>query len=272
MAVVDALLEVGRQWDEIENLVGDRLSFPGREFLVVDDRQDADRQAIRFLEMLAPLLPDDSSVFAALERHSDRGSVLEDLTPYVRIGDFGRHPPYRMTRVNSTEQFALRVLRDRVVTSRSPVRRAARRETLRRLTSRQHAEGWAGLVVAVRRPLPDLRPPTPRLHHGSDALEFNPIEAFLQLPPVMQTTAIAALAAKSSVSLIPSFQFSDRSTVSSVAEETNAILASWRDPWGAGSWWVRLNGRLGAIPLDLLGTDREREIPPAAEALTSESF
>jgi hypothetical protein len=271
MAVVDALLEVGRQWDEIENLVGDRLSVPGREFLVVDDRDEPDRQASRFLEMLTPLLPDDSSVFAALERHRDRGSALEDLTPYVHISDFGPFSREQMTRVSSTEQFALHVLRDRVVTLRSPVRRAARRETLQRLTTGPQADGWARLAIAVQRPIPGIKP-RPMRYGGKQSLGFNPVEAFLHLPPRMQTTALASLAVRSPLILVPSFQFDDHLGTSRVAEETNAILASWRDPWGAGSWWTRVNGWLGTIPLDLLGTERELEILAAAEALTSESF
>ena len=271
MALVDALLEIGRQWDEIENRIGERRAAQGREILAANGGDAADTQANRFLEMLASRLPDDSSVFAALERHSDRGSGPDDSTSYILIEDLGWHTRPQMARVNSIEQFALRVLRDRLVTSRSPVRRAARHDTLQRLTSGHQNEGWVGLAVALQQPVPGLGRQKPLWYRGRETLAFNPVEAFLQLPPVMQTTAIASVAVRSPTSLVPRFQFDDR-LMSKIAEETNQILGSWRDPWGTGSWWTRMNGRLRAIPLDLLGTDREAEIPAAAEALKSESF
>ena len=159
MALVDALLEIGRQWDEIENRIGERRAAQGREILAVDDGDHADTQANRLLEILAPRLEDNSPVFAALERHSDRGSGLDDPMPYTYVEDFGPRARHQTARASSIEHFALRVLRDRVLTSRSPVRRAARHDTLQRLASGQQNEGWAGIAVAVRRPIPGLQHP-----------------------------------------------------------------------------------------------------------------
>ena len=47
------------------------------------------------------------------------------------------------------------------------------------------------------------------------------------------------------------------------------VLDVNRDPVGVGAWWVQQNGRLGARPIDLLGTDRELDVVLAAIGVRS---
>lgn len=49
----------------------------------------------------------------------------------------------------------------------------------------------------------------------------------------------------------------------------NETLSAADDPWGVASWWLSPNDRLGAKPVDLVGTARADELVQAARAVTS---
>ncbi|WP_335980675.1 hypothetical protein [Streptomyces sp. CA2R106] len=63
---------------------------------------------------------------------------------------------------------------------------------------------------------------------------------------------------------LPRFQFTAGLRPLPPVLEVNALLAAGRDPWGAADWWLSANAWLGARPVDLLGTHRERQLADAA--------
>ena len=63
----------------------------------------------------------------------------------------------------------------------------------------------------------------------------------------------------------PAFQFStERRNVFPCVRRVNELLVAADDPWGAASWWISSNARLGTKPVDLIGTDRENDLISAA--------
>lgn len=72
--------------------------------------------------------------------------------------------------------------------------------------------------------------------------------------------------------LYPAFQFDfvDQ-RVNDNVQIVNRLLDAVDDPWGVSSWWVASNPRLeGKAPKDLLGTDREDDLPALARSESSE--
>ncbi len=72
--------------------------------------------------------------------------------------------------------------------------------------------------------------------------------------------------------LYPAFQFDfvDQ-RVNDNVQMVNRLLDAVDDPWGVSSWWVASNPRLeGKAPKDLLGTDREDDLPALARSESSE--
>ena len=68
--------------------------------------------------------------------------------------------------------------------------------------------------------------------------------------------------------LYPAFQFDkDRRQVRPEVQRANEILDARDDPWGVASWWISRNARLGAKPMELIGTNRSEDIVRAAEAV-----
>lgn len=68
--------------------------------------------------------------------------------------------------------------------------------------------------------------------------------------------------------LYPAFQIDPaRREVFSEARKVNQLLDAASDPWGVASWWVSVNGRLDARPMDLLGTPDAGSIVHAAAAM-----
>ena len=68
--------------------------------------------------------------------------------------------------------------------------------------------------------------------------------------------------------LYPAFQFdSGRRDVFADVRAVNERLEAAGDPWGVASWWISLHARLGARPVDLVGTDRADELIAVAEAV-----
>jgi len=69
--------------------------------------------------------------------------------------------------------------------------------------------------------------------------------------------------------LFPAFQFDlSKRRLHPEVEAANRALGAERDPWGVASWWISPNQRLdGDRPMDLVGTDRSRDLMPAASAL-----
>ena len=55
-----------------------------------------------------------------------------------------------------------------------------------------------------------------------------------------------------------------RSRTERLVRAVHEILDVESDPIGVGAWWVQENGRLGAKPIDLLGTDCDYEVVYAA--------
>ncbi|MFJ3666075.1 hypothetical protein ACIPSE_06445 [Streptomyces sp. NPDC090106] len=66
---------------------------------------------------------------------------------------------------------------------------------------------------------------------------------------------------------LPRFQFSEDTLPWLVVLEVNALLAADRDPWGAADWWLSANAWLGASPVSLLGTGRDRQLADTARFL-----
>ncbi len=68
--------------------------------------------------------------------------------------------------------------------------------------------------------------------------------------------------------LHPAFQFdAERRDVFAEVRAVNERLEAKSDPWGVASWWVSRHGRLGARPVDLVGTDRAGDLATAADAV-----
>ena len=68
--------------------------------------------------------------------------------------------------------------------------------------------------------------------------------------------------------LYPAFQFdAERRDVFPEVRAVNERLEAASDPWGVASWWVSRHDRLGARPLDLVGTDRADDLATVAEAV-----
>jgi len=69
--------------------------------------------------------------------------------------------------------------------------------------------------------------------------------------------------------LYPAFQFDPRKReLYPEVRQVNELLEAAIDPWGAASWWVSPNDRLGGDrPLDLVGEVRAEEVIRAAQAV-----
>ena len=68
--------------------------------------------------------------------------------------------------------------------------------------------------------------------------------------------------------LFPAFQFdSERRDVFPEVRAVNERLEAASDPWGVASWWISRHARLGARPVDLVGTDRADDLATVAEAV-----
>jgi len=66
----------------------------------------------------------------------------------------------------------------------------------------------------------------------------------------------------------PQFQFNTQThDVYDEVRQANELLRAASDPWGVASWWIAANDRLGAPPLELVGTSRASEIERAAQAV-----
>lgn len=70
----------------------------------------------------------------------------------------------------------------------------------------------------------------------------------------------------------PAFQFLPDGSVHPDAAAANGALGADEDPWGAASWWITAHARLGATPVDLLGTGRSAEIAGAAALAADDGF
>ena len=69
--------------------------------------------------------------------------------------------------------------------------------------------------------------------------------------------------------LYPAFQFDpEKRDVYPAVREVNEALRAADDPWGVASWWISRHARLAARPMDLVGTDRAKEIVEVAAAVT----
>lgn len=67
--------------------------------------------------------------------------------------------------------------------------------------------------------------------------------------------------------LYPAFQIdAARQEICPEVQEVNRLLGAAADPWGVASWWVSVNGRLGARPLDLVGTEQSSGLVEAAKS------
>ena len=68
--------------------------------------------------------------------------------------------------------------------------------------------------------------------------------------------------------LYPAFQFDpERRDVFPEVRAVNDRLDAARDPWGVASWWISRHARLGARPVDLVGTERTDELVAVADAV-----
>lgn len=66
----------------------------------------------------------------------------------------------------------------------------------------------------------------------------------------------------------PAFQFDpERRDVFPEVRAVNERLAAEKDPWGVASWWGSRHARLGARPLDLVGTSRADDLVAVTEAV-----
>ena len=67
----------------------------------------------------------------------------------------------------------------------------------------------------------------------------------------------------------PAFQFDPRTRdVCAEVRAVNELLRASDDPWGVASWWVSRNARVGARPIELVGTERAAELAELAGAVT----
>ena len=68
--------------------------------------------------------------------------------------------------------------------------------------------------------------------------------------------------------LYPAFQFdAERRDVFPEVRAVNEGLGAASDPWGVASWWVSRHDRLGARPVDLVGSDRADDLVTVAGAV-----
>ncbi len=68
--------------------------------------------------------------------------------------------------------------------------------------------------------------------------------------------------------LYPAFQIdAARQEIYPEVSKVNQLFDAYSDPWGAASWWVSDNARLGGRPIDLIGTAESPSVLRAAEAL-----
>ena len=68
--------------------------------------------------------------------------------------------------------------------------------------------------------------------------------------------------------LFPAFKCDDeRRDVFLEGRAVNDRLEAASDPWGVASWWISRHARLGARPVDLVGTDRADDLATVAEAV-----
>lgn len=68
--------------------------------------------------------------------------------------------------------------------------------------------------------------------------------------------------------LYPAFQIDlSRQEIYPEVRRVNEILDAASDPWGVASWWISVNGRLDARPLDVVGSGAGEAVVRAAEAV-----
>jgi hypothetical protein len=68
--------------------------------------------------------------------------------------------------------------------------------------------------------------------------------------------------------LYPAFQFDiERRRVFPEVRSVNELLGAADDAWGVASWWVSRHARLGARPVDLVGSSRADDLIEAAKAV-----
>ena len=66
----------------------------------------------------------------------------------------------------------------------------------------------------------------------------------------------------------PAFQFDpERRDAFPEVRAVNQRLSAASDPWGVASWWISRHARLGARPVDLVGTGRADDLVAVAEAI-----
>lgn len=69
--------------------------------------------------------------------------------------------------------------------------------------------------------------------------------------------------------MYPVFQFDpQRRDVYAAVRAVNERLDAAGDPWGVASWWFSRHDRLGARPVELVGTDRAEDLVTVAGAVT----
>ena len=67
--------------------------------------------------------------------------------------------------------------------------------------------------------------------------------------------------------LYPTFQFdAEQRDVFPEVRAVNERLEAAGDPWGVASWWISRHARLGARPVELVGTERANDLARVAEA------
>jgi hypothetical protein len=277
MALVDALLDLARNWDENvdpQNPVVLRHLIPyttqyshwardvSDKGLSASDR--ARQDALRLVDQVSRLVRDDSSFFTELERSRTRDSPPVEL-PIAPL-DFSpfQFLAFRSRRITSDEEFGLRVLASQLDPD-PPLRKRARAQTINSLFAAGPQER-RGLAIAV---------PSGRISPRAGRLRIDPVACALYLPFEIQTAVVHSFSQRPVVAMVPYFLPPDtelETTTHDVVETVNRLLGAARDPWGATSWWVTLNTRLGKPPADLLYTNRETEIISAAEAIQSDSF
>ena len=68
--------------------------------------------------------------------------------------------------------------------------------------------------------------------------------------------------------VFPAFQFDpERRDAFPEVRAVNERLSAASDPWGVASWWISRHARLGARPVDLVGTGRADDLVTVAEAV-----
>ena len=68
--------------------------------------------------------------------------------------------------------------------------------------------------------------------------------------------------------VFPAFQFDpERRDAFPEVRAVNERLSAASDPWGVASWWISRHARLGARPVDLVGTGRADDLVTVAEVV-----